>query len=127
MATWRAGRAALIVFPAEVDARRRTCAVDDARTVVDVVGGAAAIHRVAPLVAHLSNREEARIGLCCLWKGYTGCLIKMTPPLCCFATIFITTGTFTAKFYTHIGYIQQGYTCHIDHFLLFDFKVYRVW
>jgi len=42
-----------IAFPAEVVARRRTCAVDDARSVVAAVVGSAAIRSVALLVGHL--------------------------------------------------------------------------
>jgi len=51
---------ALIVFPAEVVVRRRTCAVDDARFVVVVVGvGSAAVRSVAPLVEHLLKPNTA--------------------------------------------------------------------
>ena len=67
MAPAWAGRA-LRAFPAEVVVRRRTCAVDDARTavvVVAVVAGAATIRSVAPLVQHLSKTDklEYRAGL----------------------------------------------------------------
>jgi len=74
------------------------------------------------------------IGNCCLDTSdfgtcYTGCPKNLTPP-CCFAKMSITTGTFTAKFYTHTHththiYIQHGYTYWP--YLLFNFKVYRVW
>ena len=60
MAEVQAGRA-LIVFPAEVDVRRRTCAVDDARFVAAVVVGvgSAAVRSVAPLVEHLLKPNTA--------------------------------------------------------------------
>jgi len=43
-----------IAFPVEIGAhRRRTCAVDDARTVAGVVVDSAAVRNVTPLVEHL--------------------------------------------------------------------------
>jgi len=62
MATVRAARAP-IAFPAEVVARRRTCAVDDAGTVVVAVvavDGAAAVRSVATLVGHLLKTDKLK-------------------------------------------------------------------
>ena len=56
MATSLAGRVP-ITFPAEVASRRRTCAVDGARTAAAV--GSAALRSVAPLVVgHLPQNTK---------------------------------------------------------------------
>jgi len=57
-AAWSAGRA-LKAFPAEVLARRCTCAVDDARSAAAAAAaGSVPVRSVAPLVGHLLiNRQ----------------------------------------------------------------------